>query len=199
MKNKLSTIQAELNFATPLRAILAEEEHDMVPDEYKLKLEHLDECTKGQIIVVSLEETIKLEGGKTMDFGDTTVNFLFTFDPSQFIGELTLQENKAIGISYRSTAEIKVGEQIDLICEGASFSIASNTSFDEFYTGADGYYGSALVYSNTRTKKPVAVYLSLGISADMISADELVARTLNVFTGIKDINDHKNVQFKTVH
>ncbi len=69
-----------------------------------------------------------------------------------------------------------VKKDIDLGCDTARFEIETKYGYDEFHTGADGYYGHLIV-----NKKNYGMILELNLDADLLDYDEVKERLLNLF------------------
>ena len=62
-------------------------------------------------------------------------------------------------------------EEVELGCDTACFSIEVDEAWEEFHTGADGYYGSAFKYSVD--KVPYGIHINLFVDKDMYDYDTL--------------------------
>lgn len=67
-------------------------------------------------------------------------------------------------------------EQKELGCDTACFEITTKFGFDNFDTGADGYYGTLCKY-----KQHYGMMLDLSFDADLYSFDEIEERMLKLF------------------
>lgn len=67
-------------------------------------------------------------------------------------------------------------EQKELGCDTACFEITTKFGFDNFHTGADGYYGTLCKY-----KQHYGMMLDLSFYADLFSFDEIEERMLKLF------------------
>ena len=61
-------------------------------------------------------------------------------------------------------------------CDTAEFIIETNKSYDEFHTGADGYYGSYMIYKDNMVYK-----IELSFDADLFDFDDVVKRIKALF------------------
>lgn len=69
-----------------------------------------------------------------------------------------------------------VKTQGELGCDTAEFIIDTDKSYDNFHTGADGYYGNYMVYKDNLVFK-----IDLSFDSDMFGFDEIVKRMKSLF------------------
>lgn len=67
-------------------------------------------------------------------------------------------------------------KDIDLGCDTARFTITTKFGYDEFHTGADGYYGHMFWY-----KQYYGMMLGLSFDTDLFEFDEIKDRMLALF------------------
>lgn len=69
-----------------------------------------------------------------------------------------------------------VSKQNELGCDTACFIIETNKGYEEFHTGADGYYGSYIVYKGTK-----AYSIELSLDSDFFDFDNVVSTMKYLF------------------
>lgn len=69
-----------------------------------------------------------------------------------------------------------IKKDIDLGCDTASFTIETKYGYDEFHTGADGFYGHIYQY-----KQYYGMKLELSFDEDLFDFDEIKRRMLALF------------------
>ena len=70
-------------------------------------------------------------------------------------------------------------EEVQLGCDTACFSIEVDEDWEEFHTGADGYYGSAFKYSVD--KVPYGIHINLFVDKDMYDYDTIYRKLDTLF------------------
>lgn len=75
-----------------------------------------------------------------------------------------------------------VKEEKDLACDTAEFVIKTDRGYEEFHTGADGYYGNVLWYKDNN-----AFWLSLSLDVDMFEFEDVVESMKNLFGFQKEL------------
>ena len=69
-----------------------------------------------------------------------------------------------------------IKKDIDLGCDTARFTIETKYGYDEFHTGADGFYGHIYQY-----KQYYGMKLELSFDGDLFDFDEIKRRMLELF------------------
>lgn len=111
------------------------------------------------------------------------------------IEEIQWFEDKYDGFIYKITIAAALEERIintyidgkwygkktenishELGCDTASFIIETNYGYEEFHTGADGYYGHA-----DKFKTPYGILITLELDGDMFSYEDVINRMKYLF------------------
>ena len=158
-------------------------------DAYKSLIFDKKKIGKTWEVVIFVDNVDYFYDGMTLPMVDFTIGLA----PCFVVCGMKLAEVYAKSCCMKSNVRVEyIATQKDLGCDTASFSITAGDKYEEFSTGADGYYGDVVEYKKKllleENSKPqdFGFKISLGFDGDLFDSEEIVKTFAYLFDAKTD-------------